>query len=197
MIQIALEINIAQKEVEMNRSSLMTALTFDRSREAWSQSKGLVKEQVPRPVLTDQDRDMAIVQIKIAGFCGSDRGIWYRKAFGDMIDSSLDEEQSNKRIVGHEFLGQVIEVGGDVTRIRSGDMVAAESHIVCEQCLQCLNGSYVCARDKIIGISHDGCFAEYIKIPARCLWPTNTNKIVQRLLLCKSHLAMPFMRVKR
>ena len=162
----------------MNKSSLMTALTFDRSREAWSSSKGLVKERVPIPTLCAHDRDMAIVQVKIAGFCGSDRGIWYRKAFGDMIHSSLDEELANKRIVGHEFLGQVIEVGGDVTRIRPGDMVAAESHIVCEQCLQCLNGElHVCARDKIIGISHDGCFAEYLKIPARCLWPTNIKKI--------------------
>ncbi|MBM75660.1 MAG: theronine dehydrogenase [Proteobacteria bacterium] len=156
----------------------MKALTFDRSREDWSSSKGLIKEKVPRPVLQDQDRDMALVRVKIAGFCGSDRGIWYRKAFGDMINNSLNREQRDKRIVGHEFLGEVIEVGGDVTRIRAGDMVAAESHIVCEQCLQCLNGElHVCAYDKIIGISHDGCFAEYIKIPARCLWLTDLQKI--------------------
>ena len=156
----------------------MTALTFDRSRESWPNSTGFVKERVRIPQLTDDDRDMALIRVHMAGFCGSDRGIWWRKAFGDMIESSLDEESSNKRIIGHEFLGQVIAIGGDVTRVRVGDMVAAESHIVCQTCLQCLNDElHVCANDKIIGISHDGCFAEYIKLPARCLWPTDLTKI--------------------
>ena len=95
-----------------------------------------------------------------------------------MIIGSLDDTQSDKRIVGHELLGEVVELGVDVTRVRVGDRVSAESHIVCGMCLQCLNGElHVCANDKIIGISHDGCFAEYIKLPAKCLWPTNLGKI--------------------
>jgi threonine 3-dehydrogenase len=156
----------------------MTALTFDRSRESWSTSTGFVKERVPIPKLDVNDREMALIRVHMAGFCGSDRGIWWRKAFGDMIESSLDDEGRNKRIIGHEFLGEVIAIGGDVTRVRLGDMVAAESHIVCQTCLQCLNDElHVCANDKIIGISHDGCFAEYIKLPARCLWPTDLSKI--------------------
>jgi threonine 3-dehydrogenase len=157
---------------------LMTALTFDRSREDWHCSTGLIKEQVPRPVLTDGDRDSVIIRVQYAGFCGSDRGIWWRKAFGDMILNSLDDNHSDKRIVGHELLGEVVELGADVTRVRVGDQVSAESHIVCGMCLQCLNGElHVCANDKIIGISHDGCFAEFIKLPAKCLWPTNLDKI--------------------
>ena len=163
-----------QKEIQND----MIALTFDRSRENWSQSTGFVKERVPIPVLEEDDRDMAIVRIHMAGFCGSDRGIWWRKAFGDMIEDSLQQEGQDKRIIGHEFLGEVIAIGGDVTRVRIGDMVAAESHIVCQTCLQCLNDElHVCANDKIIGISHNGCFAEFIKIPARCLWPTDLSKI--------------------
>ena len=157
---------------------LMTALTFDRSREDWHCSTGLIKEKVPRPVLSDEDRNSVIIRVQYAGFCGSDRGIWWRKAFGDMIIGSLDDTQSDKRIVGHELLGEVVELGADVTRVRIGDQVSAESHIVCGMCLQCLNGElHVCANDKIIGISHDGCFAEYIKLPAKCLWPTNLKKI--------------------
>jgi len=157
---------------------LMTALTFDRSREDWHCSTGLIKEKVQRPVLTDNDRDSVIIRVQYAGFCGSDRGIWWRKAFGDMILGSLDDSQTDKRIVGHELLGEVVELGADVTRVRVGDRVSAESHIVCGMCLQCLNGElHVCANDKIIGISHDGCFAEYIKLPAKCLWPTNLDKI--------------------
>ena len=156
----------------------MVALTFDSSREDWSNSTGLVKEIIPIPSLKETERDCVIIKVHYAGFCGSDRGIWWRKAFGDMILESLNEEKKTKRTVGHEFLGEIVECGGDVTRVGLGDMVAAESHIVCGTCLQCLNNEYhVCAKDKIIGISHNGCFAEYIKLPAKCLWPTDLNKI--------------------
>ena len=159
-------------------SKMMTALTFDRSREDWHCSTGLIKENVPVPTLNNNDRDSVIIRVKYAGFCGSDRGIWWRKAFGDMILGSLDKSNLDKRIVGHELLGEVVEIGADVTRVRVGDDVSAESHIVCGMCLQCLNDElHVCANDKIIGISHDGCFADYIKLPARCLWPTNLKKI--------------------
>lgn len=159
-------------------TDLMTALTFDRKREDWHCSSGLVKEKVPKPTLTPSDRNSVIIRVQYAGFCGSDRGIWWRKAFGDMILESLQQHDDDKRIVGHELLGEVVEIGADVTRVRNGDMVSAESHIVCGMCLQCLNGElHVCANDKIIGISHDGCFAEYIKLPAKCLWPTNLDKI--------------------
>ena len=156
----------------------MIALTFDRSRERWSESTGLVKESVPVPTLLPDERDSVVIKVHMAGFCGSDRGIWWRKAFGDMIQDSLEASKQDRRIVGHELLGEVVEAGADVTRVRVGDMVAAESHIVCGVCLQCLNGElHVCANDKIIGISHDGCFAQYIKLPARCLWPTDLSKI--------------------
>ena len=63
----------------------MKALTFDTSREKWEESTGLVKEDIPRPTLSSSDRDSVIIKVHYAGFCGSDRGIWWRKAFGDMI----------------------------------------------------------------------------------------------------------------
>ncbi|MEC8278118.1 MAG: zinc-binding dehydrogenase [Myxococcota bacterium] len=156
----------------------MVALTFDSARENWSQSTGLIKERIAIPSLNEGDRDSVIIKVHYAGFCGSDRGIWWRKAFGDMILDSLSKESATKRTVGHEFLGEIVACGGDVTRVSVGDMVAAESHIVCGTCLQCLNSEFhVCARDKIIGISHNGCFAEYLKLPAKCLWPTDLEKI--------------------
>ena len=85
-------------------SETMWALTFDRSREQWDSSTGLVKERVPRPVLAEPDgvdRSNVIIRVKYSGFCGSDRGIWWRKAFGDMILDSLAAEGQPKRIVGH------------------------------------------------------------------------------------------------
>ncbi len=162
----------------------MWALTFDRSREDWSSSVGLVKEQVETPVLVEPDgadRSNVIIRVKYAGFCGSDRGIWWRKAFGDMILGSLDEEGKDRRIVGHELLGEVVECGERVAPkygYQTGDVVSTESHIVCGTCYQCRIGeAHVCARDKIIGISQDGCFAEYVKLPAKALWPTNIDLI--------------------
>jgi threonine 3-dehydrogenase len=162
----------------------MWALTFDRSREDWSTSVGLVKEQVDTPVLAQPDgadRSNVIVRVKYAGFCGSDRGIWWRKAFGDMILDSLDDEGKDRRIVGHELLGEVVECGERVEPkygYKAGDVVSTESHIVCGTCYQCRIGeAHVCARDKIIGISQDGCFAEYVKLPAKALWPTNIDLI--------------------
>ncbi len=162
----------------------MWALTFDKSRESWAESTGLVKERIPRPRLSDpahSDGSFVIIKVKFAGFCGSDRGIWWRKAFGDMILNSLDEEDKVKRVVGHELLGEIVEMGdrvGSKYGYKVGDIVSTESHIVCGTCHQCRMGdSHVCARDKIIGISQDGCFAEYVKLPAKALWPTNIGLI--------------------
>src|SRR5688572_12219817 len=59
-----------------------------------------------------------------------------------------------------------------------GDIVTTESHIVCGTCYQCRIGdTHVCADDKIIGISEDGCFAEMVKLPAKALWRTDTSRI--------------------
>ena len=101
----------------------MQALTFDLQRESWNSSTGFVKEEVERPTLTTTERDSVIIQMHYAGFCGSDRGIWWRKAFGDMIIDSLKEDSQHKRIIGHELLGKVIAIGPDVTRVKIGDMV--------------------------------------------------------------------------
>lgn len=160
-------------------STMMTALTFDRERDGWDRSTGLVKEQVPMPVLSAPDE--VLIRVKYAGFCGSDRGIWWRKAFGDMILGSLAEEQKSRRIVGHELLGEIVEVGHEAASrwgYRTGDVVSTESHIICDVCYQCKAGDvHVCAKDKIIGISMDGCFAEYLKLPAKSLWKTDLGKI--------------------
>lgn len=162
----------------------MWALTFDRSREDWTGSTGLVKERVPIPAIDEPngiDRSNVIIKVKYAGFCGSDRGIWWRKSFGDMILNSLDDEGKDRRIVGHELLGEIVAVGsrvGPKYGYTVGQVVSTESHIVCGVCHQCRVGDmHVCADDKIIGISQDGCFAEYVKLPAKALWPTDLSKI--------------------
>ena len=166
-------------------SETMWALTYDRELDPWDKSRGLRHTQVPRPVLDEakdfRDRSRVLIKTHYAGFCGSDRGIWFRRAFGDMIHGSLAREGKTTRIVGHELLGEVVAVGTDAQRtygIDVGDIVTTESHTICGACYQCRIGdTHVCADDIIIGISSDGAFAEYVKLPAKGIWRTDTRKI--------------------
>jgi threonine 3-dehydrogenase len=163
----------------------MWALTYNRKTDPWEKTTGLRRTEVPRPVLDEakdyRDSGMVLIRTRFAGFCGSDRGIWFRRAFGDMILKSLDRDKKDVRVVGHELLGEVVSVGSMAARehgFQPGDTVSAESHIVCGTCYQCRIGdNHVCADDLIIGISTDGCFAEYVKLPARGLWRTDTRRI--------------------
>lgn len=82
------------------------------------------------------------------------------------------------RQLGHEFFGEVIKIGSRVKGIAVGDFVACESHVVCNKCYQCLhNQKNVCTNEKILGITVDGGFAEYAKVPAQVAWKTDTGKI--------------------
>jgi threonine 3-dehydrogenase len=146
---------------------------------------GARSRQVPKPELDESkyplDAAYVIVKVLYSGVCGSDAGIWFRTSFKDMIYDSLANEGKTTRIVGHEILGRVVEAGS-VSRARygfeEGEIVSAESHIICGMCHQCLIGqTQVCTNEKILGISTDGGFAEYIKLPARVLWRTDTKKI--------------------
>ncbi|NIM65318.1 MAG: zinc-binding dehydrogenase [Candidatus Latescibacteria bacterium] len=167
----------------------MWALVYDKSRDVWEKSKGLRKAETAKPVL-DEARDpldagRVIVKVIYAGFCGSDRGIWFRNSFKGMIYSSLKAERKTVRVIGHELLGEIVETGS-VASARYGygpkDIVSTESHIVCGKCRQCLIGdTHVCSDEQIIGITVDGCFAEYIKLPAEVLWRTNPKKIRKKV----------------
>ncbi|KYF94975.1 theronine dehydrogenase [Sorangium cellulosum] len=166
-------------------SETMWALTYDREKDPWESTVGLVKRQVERPTLDEgkdpRDRAGVLVQPIMTGFCGSDRGIWFRTAFKDMIFKSLERDRKSTRVVGHELLGRVVALGPDARRtfgLEVGDIVSTESHIICGACYQCRAGdTNVCADDKIIGISEDGCFAELVKLPAKNLWRTDITKI--------------------
>jgi threonine 3-dehydrogenase len=160
----------------------MKALVFDKSKSSWEDSRGFELAEVPEPVLGVGDEEKIIIKIKYAGVCGTDRGIWYRQAFKDAILNTIDEQVKNGgnpyRIIGHEFFGQVKDKGSKIKDIAIGDMVSCESHVVCNQCFQCLSGQKnVCTNEKILGISVDGGFAEFAKVPAQVAWKTDTSKI--------------------
>src|SRR5690242_3520576 len=108
----------------------MPALVYDKTKDVWETSKGLRMEEVPRPSLNAakdyRDDSKVLLEPLYTGFCGSDRNIWFRRAFKDMIYDSLEREGKNARIIGHEILGRVIEPGKAATRefgLREGDIV--------------------------------------------------------------------------
>ncbi len=163
----------------------MWALTYDMRDEPWTSTTGFVKKRVARPVLNEADDPLdasrVILRVVYTGFCGSDAGIWFRSSFKGMIQGSLRAEGKTTRVIGHEVLG-VVEEAGSVAEARfgyrKGQLCAAESHIVCGKCHQCLMGqTHVCVNEKILGISRDGGFAEYIKLPATVLWRTDRRRI--------------------
>lgn len=160
----------------------MYGLVFDQSLDIWEGSKGFRKQTLPDPTIVEPaDAESVVVKVRYTGVCGSDRGIWFRQSFKDMIFDSLRKEGKTARVIGHEMFGEVVAVGSLVDGkygFKVGDTVSAESHITCGRCFQCRSGElHVCTEEKIMGISIDGCFAEYVKLPAKVLWLTDQTKI--------------------
>ena len=91
------------------------ALTFDSKEDGWEKSIGFMMREVPMPVLDEkknpEDALSVILKVRYAGVCGSDRGLWYRTAFKDMVHDSLKREKKTMRITGHEFVGEIVQVG--------------------------------------------------------------------------------------
>ncbi len=105
-----------------------------------------------------------LVRVKVASVCGTDLHIYNWDAWAQRrIHPPL--------IPGHEFCGEVAEVGREVTTVRPGDFVSAEMHIACGKCLQCRTGeAHICQNVSIIGVDSDGAFAEYVRIPESNIW---------------------------
>ncbi len=178
-------------ETTPSASATMRALVYDRALDPWESTRGLRVAEVARPVLDERldpaDRSRVLVKPRLVGFCGSDRGIWFRRAFREMLVGSLDRdsavrhERVDQRVIGHELFGEIVAVGSDARRtfgLEVGDLVAAESHAYCGACYQCRIGdAHVCADDLIIGISCDGVFAELAKLPAKIIWRTDARRM--------------------
>lgn len=109
------------------------------------------------------------IKLEAASVCGTDLHIysWDPWAAGRIKPT---------RIIGHEFCGTIVEVASDVTDRKEGDFVASESHIVCGQCKQCVEGNaHVCVNTQILGVDVDGGFAEYAVVPSANARPTDRS----------------------
>lgn len=165
---------------------MINALTLDLKEDGWSNSRGFIKRQIEMPVLDESKNPMdalaVIVKVQYAGMCGSDRGIWTRTAFTEMFASALEKDKKTLRILGHEFVGEVVSMGsmveGTTFGITVGATVSGDSHITCGKCYQCrLGEAEVCQDQAILGISTDGIYAEYVKVPAKNLWAVDLTRI--------------------
>ena len=114
------------------------------------------------------------IRVEAASICGTDQSIYQITSRPGMRDEMLnynggDVSRYRPIIVGHEFCGEVVEVGEDVHSgvARVGDYVTAEMHIFCGHCQQCATGQrHICKNIRVKGVHLDGAFAEYVVVPA-------------------------------
>jgi threonine 3-dehydrogenase len=122
---------------------------------------------VPEPQITRPDQIK--VRVQATSICGTDYHIyvWDRWSAGRV---------KPPRVMGHEFAGEIVEVGADVAALRVGDYVSGESHWTCGHCRQCLlNERHVCANTRILGVDVDGCFAPYVVVPQGSAWKNDRS----------------------
>lgn len=115
--------------------------------------------EVPRPGPGE-----VLVKVRATSICGTDHHV-YR------WDTWSAGRVRPPLVLGHEFCGEVVELGPGVDGVAVGDYVSAESHVVCGSCYQCRTGqAHVCSHTRILGVDRDGCFAEYVVVPAVNIW---------------------------
>jgi threonine 3-dehydrogenase len=118
---------------------------------------GLDLIDVPRPVPGIND---VLIKVKRTSICGTDIHIFN-------WDAWAEKTLRLPLIIGHEFVGEIVEVGANVQGFAPGDLVDGEGHIVCGQCRNCLAGRrHLCKSTRGVGVNRDGAFAEYLCIPA-------------------------------
>jgi threonine 3-dehydrogenase len=131
--------------------------------------RGLWLQDVPEPKIGLND---VLIRIDRTGICGTDLHIynwddWARKTIPVPM------------VVGHEFVGEIVEVGSNVKDFFPGQIVSGEGHVVCGRCRNCLAGRrHLCADTKGIGVNRPGAFAEYLALPMTNVWvhPNGINR---------------------
>jgi threonine 3-dehydrogenase len=122
---------------------------------------GLWLEDVPEPEVGIND---VLIRIGKTGICGTDVHIYN-------WDAWAQKTIPVPMVVGHEFVGEIVEVGSNVKDFFPGEVVSGEGHVVCGHCRNCLAGRrHLCAGTVGIGVNRTGAFAEYIAIPQTNVW---------------------------
>ncbi len=122
---------------------------------------GLELIDVPEPQIGIND---VLVRVHKTGICGTDLHI-------ESWDPWAQVAISPPLIVGHEFVGEIVEIGANVSDFAPGDLVSGEGHVVCGRCRHCMAGRrQLCAHSIGLGVGRDGAFAEFVALPMTNIW---------------------------
>ena len=122
---------------------------------------GLRLQDVPVPTIGIND---VLIRVHKTGICGTDLHI-------DAWDAWAARTIQPPLVVGHEFVGDIVEVGANVSGFKPGDLVGGEGHVVCGKCRHCLAGQrHLCVETVGLGVGRDGAFAEYVALPMTNIW---------------------------
>ena len=117
---------------------------------------GLVLRDVPEPTIGIND---VLIRVHKTGICGTDLHI-------ESWDPWAARTIQPPLVVGHEFVGEIVDVGSNVVDFQPGDLVSGEGHVVCGRCRHCLAGRrHLCAHTIGLGVGRAGAFAEYVALP--------------------------------
>jgi threonine 3-dehydrogenase len=124
-------------------------------------AEGLWLENVPEPEVGIND---VLIRVRKTGICGTDLHIYGWDAWAQ---STIPVPM----VVGHEFVGEVVAVGANVSDFQEGDLVSGEGHVVCGRCRNCMAGRrHLCAHSIGLGVQRPGAFAEYVVLPMTNVW---------------------------
>lgn len=122
---------------------------------------GLWLEEVPQPTIGIND---VLIKVDRTGICGTDVHIY---KWDDWAQKTIPVPM----VVGHEFVGEIVEVGSNVVDYVPGEIVSGEGHVVCGRCRNCFAGRrHLCAHTRGVGVNRPGAFAEYISLPMTNIW---------------------------
>ncbi len=122
---------------------------------------GLWMQDVPDPEVRISD---VLIKVDRAGICGTDLHIYH-------WDEWAQGEVPVPLVIGHEFVGEIVELGSSVQDFKVGDVVSGEGHLVCGHCRNCMAGRrHLCAETRGVGVNRMGAFAEFIALPQTNVW---------------------------
>lgn len=122
---------------------------------------GLWLEDVPEPSIGIND---VLIRVEKTGICGTDLHIYN-------WDAWASKTVPVPLVVGHEFVGTIVEIGSNVRDFKPGDIVSGEGHVVCGHCRNCMAGRrHLCAETFGVGVHRPGAFAELISLPQTNIW---------------------------
>src|SRR6202161_1151291 len=122
---------------------------------------GLWLEDIPEPSIGIND---VLIRVRYAGICGTDVHIFQ---WDDWAQKTIRVPMA----IGHEFVGEVVQLGPNVNDLFPGDIVSAEGHVVCGRCRNCMAGRrHLCANTQGVGVDRAGAFAELISLPMTNIW---------------------------